>query len=398
MTIRITDNMRYNTTVGNLFTIQRQYNEVMEKLASQKRINKLSDDALGSSQLVDFKKTQHDITGYRKNADDALSWLSMTESTLTGANDLLVKAGELAVSQSSASANASSRKIAAQNVQALYDQLLSLANTKLGDRYLFAGSQNDAEPFTGSRREAGIDAPTAAAGNGYAGKVTAAGTYSGERNNTYVIKIIEGGAEDTATFSISRDGGKTWDAKSAPGAMTGPIDVGDGVSMTFTPGTFATGDIFYVNASAPGYYRGNGDDLSVALGKDTAAVYNVTGEAAFTDRGPGKVDVFQTLADLKAALENNKPGDVAAQLDKLEKGREQINLAISKCGTAANRMEMTKNSLEKLSENMTTMIADIEDADIAGLATQVAAKQVALQACYEVAARIQNNTILNFLK
>ena len=59
---------------------------------------------------------------------------------------------------------------------------------------------------------------------------------------------------------------------------------------------------------------------------------------------------------------------------------------------------MTKNSLEKLSENMTTMIADIEDADIAELATQVAAKQVALQACYEVAARIQNNTILNFLK
>ncbi len=398
MTIRITDNMRYNTAVGNLFTIQRQYNEVMEKLASQKRINKISDDAQGSSQLVDFKKTQQDIAAYQKNADDSLSWISMTESVLNGANDLLVNASELAVSQSTASANAASRKISAQNVQALYDQLRSLANTKFGDRYIFAGSKTDAEPFAADRQDARIDTPAAASGNGYSGTVTAAGTYSGNRNNSYVIKIMEGGAEDVATFSISRDGGKTWGAKSAPGEMTGAIDVGDGVSLTFTAGTFTKGDIFYVNAYAPGYYTGNGDDLSVSLGNNTTAVYNVSGEAAFTDRGQGKVDVFQVLADLKTALENNQPEDIAAQLDKLDQAREQINLAVSKCGTAAQRMEMTKSSLDDLSQNMTTMITDIEGADIAELATQVAAKQVALQACYEVAARIQNSTILNFLK
>jgi len=51
-----------------------------------------------------------------------------------------------------------------------------------------------------------------------------------------------------------------------------------------------------------------------------------------------------------------------------------------------------------MNQSITTMVSDIEDADIADLATQVAAKQVALQACYEVAARIQNNTILNFLE
>ena len=398
MTIRITDNMRYNTAVGNLFTIQRQYNEVMEKLASQKRINKISDDAQGSSQLVDFKKTQQDIAAYQKNADDSLSWISMTESVLNGANDLLVNASELAVSQSTASANAASRKIVAQNVQALYDQLRSLANTKFGDCYIFAGSKTGAEPFAADRQDARIDTPAAASGNGYSGTVTAAGTYSGDRNNSYVIKIMEGGAEGVATFSISRDGGKTWGATSAPGAMTGAIDVGDGVSLTFTAGTFAKGDIFYVNAYAPGYYTGNGDDLSVSLGNNTTAVYNVSGEAAFTDRGRGKVDVFQVLADLKTALENNKPEDIAAQLDKLNQAREQINLAVSKCGTAAQRMEMTKSSLDDLSQNMTTMITEIEGADIAELATQVAAKQVALQACYEVAARIQNSTILNFLK
>ena len=166
MTIRITDNMRYNTAVGNLFTIQRQYNEVMEKLASQKRINKISDDAQGSSQLVDFKKTQQDIAAYQKNADDSLSWISMTESVLNGANDLLVNASELAVSQSTASANAASRKISAQNVQALYDQLRSLANTKFGDRYIFAGSKTDAGPSPPIVRMPESAPPPLASGNG----------------------------------------------------------------------------------------------------------------------------------------------------------------------------------------------------------------------------------------
>ena len=398
MSIRITDNMRYQTAVGNMFTIQRQYSEVMEKLASQKKINRISDDALGSSQLVDFKKTKADIADYLKNASDTESWLSMTESTLNSAHDLLVNAGELAVSQSSATANAASRKIAAQNVQALYDQMVSLANTKMGDRYLFAGSRTDAQPFSSTFQEAKTDEPTAASRNTYAGEVTKGGAYTGKGNKSFVVKIVEGGAEGDATYRLSTDGGRNWGDISEPGALAATITLGDGMNMTFEKGAFASGDVFYLNAYGPGYYHGNGEDLSVSLGKNATAVYNVSGEEAFTNQGQGSVDIFQVLTDLKAALENNKPADIAAQIDKLNGAREQVTLAVAKSGAAAKRMEMTKNTLEGMDQSITTMVSDIEDAGIADLATQIAAKQVALQACYEVAARIQNNTILNFLK
>ncbi|MDI9570839.1 MAG: flagellar hook-associated protein FlgL [Pseudomonadota bacterium] len=398
MSIRITDNMRYQTVVGNMFTIQRQYSEVMEKLASMKRINRISEDALGSSQLVDFKKTRADVADFLKNARDAETWLSMTETTLNSAQDLLVNAAELAVSQSSATANAATRRIAAQNVQALYDQLVSLANTKMGDRYLFAGSRTDSPPFTPEFQEARTDEPGAASGNVYSGKATKGGVYSGDGNKSFVLKIVEGGDEGTATYSLSTDGGKTWGPPSLPGDLAGTISLGDGLTIGFDAGTFAKGDVFYLNAYAPGYYRGNGEALAVSIGKNTSAVYNVSGEEVFTNRGKAGVDVFQVLADLKGALENNKPADIAAQIDRLSGAREQVTMAVAKSGATARRLEMAKNTLEGMDQGMTTMIADIEDADIAELATQVAAKQVALQACYEVASRIQNNTILNFLK
>ena len=398
MSIRVTDNMRYQTVVGNMFTIQRQYSEGMEKLASQKQINRISDDALGSSQLVNFKKTRADIAAYLKNAGDAESWLAMSESTLSDAQDLLVNAGELAVSQSSATATAASRKIVAQNVQALYDQMMSLANSELGGRYLFAGSRTDVQPFSSGFQEAKTDEPAAPTGNSYTGAVTKDGAYTGSDNKSFVVKIVDGGAEGTATYRLSADGGKTWGAQSNPGDLTGAIGLGDGLTITFAAGTFAAGDVFYLNAYAPGHYQGNGENLSISVGKNTSAVYNVTGEEAFTARGKNGVDVFQVLADLKAALENDKPADIAAQIDKLTGAREQISQTVAKTGAAAKRLEMTKNTLEEMNQSITTMVSDIEDADIADLATQVAAKQVALQACYEVAARIQNNTILNFLE
>ena len=397
MSIRITDSMRYNTAVGNMFTIQRQYSEVMDKLASQKRLNRISDDAIGSSRLVDFRKTQSDIAGYQNNIDDTDSWLAMTESTLTSGGDLLAKAQELAVSQASATASDSGRKSAASNVQEIYEQLLSLANTRLGGRYLFSGSRTDTQPFTASAQGARSDDPVGAAGNAYAGQVTKAGTYTGAQNKTYVVKIVAGGTENAATYCVSKDGGKNWDAESEAGALAEQVNLGDGMTMTFATGDFAAGDVFIMRAYAAGYYQGNGEDLSVSLGKNANAVYNITGEAAFTDRGVGSVDVFQVLADLKSALDNNQPDEIAAQTDKLQAAQEQVRVAISKCGSVANRMAMAKNNLDDLDQNMATMISAIEDADIAELATQVAAKQVALQACYEVASRIQNNTILNFL-
>jgi flagellin-like hook-associated protein FlgL len=59
MGIRITDNAQFSSVIDNLFNIRKQYQDVMEKLASQKNINKISDDSLGITRVLGFKQTSH---------------------------------------------------------------------------------------------------------------------------------------------------------------------------------------------------------------------------------------------------------------------------------------------------------------------------------------------------
>ena len=42
--MRITDSMRFNTMVNNLNNTQSDYNEISEQIATQKKVNRASDD------------------------------------------------------------------------------------------------------------------------------------------------------------------------------------------------------------------------------------------------------------------------------------------------------------------------------------------------------------------
>ena len=208
--MRITDNMRFNTTVNSLFSAQSQYNDLLEKIASQKKVNRASDDPVAATRIIDIRQAKAANEQYRKNMDSSDSWISATESKLSSAYDLLVNAQEIAVGQATATSNAVTRQIAAQQVQSLIDEMSSLANAKSGNRYLFSGSQTSTQPFSADLSAATIEQAQKAAGNTFAGTVTSSGTYTGTVNKTYAVKITTDGILADAEYQFSTDGGRTW--------------------------------------------------------------------------------------------------------------------------------------------------------------------------------------------
>lgn len=399
MSLRVTDNAQFTSVIDNLFNIRRQYQNVMEKLSSQKNINKISDDSLGTTRVLGFKQTNQAIGQYQRNIDNTNSWLSATEGKLNNANDILTEARSLAVSQATATANADTRKITVQKVQDLMDEMRSLANSQLGDRYLFAGSRSNVKPFESTEAAATIDAPVGGEANSYKANVTQSGTYTGGTNKSYVLKITTGGDQTAAKYMISSDGGKNWGAESAAGAIDAPnLVIGDGIELTFPDGVFAANDLFYVNANTAGYYKGDDGALNVSVNKNSSVNYNITGAEAFTDKGGGSIDVFKSLQSFKDALTDNNVSGISAAIGDMKASQDQIILCAAKCGSRANRMEMAKSNLSELELNMTSLISATEDADVAELATTFSMKQVALQAAYEVASKISSNSIINFLK
>lgn len=399
MVVRISENMKFNAINESLAKSQRDYTSLMEKLASQKMINRPSDDPIGMSKVLGFRKTKASVEQYQKNIGSCESWLMMTESTLSSANDLLIKAKEIAIAQSTATSSNETRDIAAMEVQQIIEQMQTLANTQYNGRYIFAGTQTDQVPFSSSASDGGTIGPVKTAENNTYTNVTSDGIYTGAVNKTYVVKIVTGGSLADAEYQVSDDGGKTW-STSRDDLDGSTINLGDGINLTFndTVTETAIGDIFYLQTQAPGCYQGNGEKLSIEIGKDVNFEYSISGESVFTDQGDGVIDIFEVLADLKTALEDNDPDGIGDQLDNLQTGTDQINQNIAECGVRINRLEAAQNTLLDLDLNLTKMISNTEDADFNELVTKLAMKETALEASYATASKIGNLTILDFLR
>jgi len=410
MVMRISENIKFNTVVDNMFKAQDSYNRLSEKVASLKNINRPSDDPIGMNKVLNLRESKASVEQYTRNMNSCESWLTITESKLSAAGDLLVKAREVAVAQSTATASAEARSSEAETVQQLIDEMLVLANSEYNGRYLFSGTKTEEAPFSSSERSASeIGEPVQAGGNGdFDGDVDKSGTYTGDVNKTYVVKIVTDDAMlAETTYRVSDDGGKTWsDPPSGDLADGVPITLGDGVELTFTEtegGTnLSENDIFYVQAFAAdtdhcSYYNGNGGELSVNIGKGAPFAYSTSGEAVFTDKGDGEVEIFKVLNDLKGFLASDDSSGIASCLDDLEAASNQISKNISKCGTRVNRLEIAQSNMSDIELDLTGLISEVEDADISEIITKLSMKEIALQASYSVAGQIGNLTILNYL-
>lgn len=397
--MRITDNMRFNAMVGNLFSNLSLNNDLTEKIASQKKVNRASDDPLSATKIITLRQGKVAIEQYMKNIDSSNTWISATESTLSGASKLLETADGIAVG--GLGADAATRRIAAENIQAIIDSLRSLANTKWGDRYLFSGTREGVEPFAADPSAATIDAAQAAPANTFAGTVVSSGNYTGDTNKTFALKIMDGGISGAATYKISTDGGRTWETDPAQILPAGGvIDLGNGASLTFDDmgGTEAFGqnDIFYVNAISGGYYHGNDGNLSITINRDTVLQYNISGAEAFTEAGG--VDILKTLTALKEALINDDSDEISAQRLNVGLAKEQVLLCQSKCGMKANHLDVVKKNLAHFDGTLSSLLSETQDADITELAAKLLISETSLKASYAMAGKIGELSILNYLK
>jgi len=404
MSMRVTEMMKFNTMTANLSTLQSEYTSLMEKMATQKAINKPSDDPLGMSLIMNYRSSQAAVEKYQSNIESANAWITVTESTLNSVNDLIVHAREIALSQATGTATAETRSYNAETVNQLIEELQSLANTKYGGSYIFSGTKTKTLPFvTEGSSLSRLSEPYQAKGNSFNGVLEVSGNYSGDANKTYVVKVVgEASTPGYYEYEVSEDGGHTWFSDSLDNLTVGTaVNIGnEGVQLTMTAITDPpeAGDIMYVDAFAPGYYEGNGEKLALAIGKGVSFEYSISGEEVFTAAGGGTVDLFDSLTSLKEALQSNDPDAISAELDRLEASTIQINKNVARCGTQMNRLEIATDNLSNLKLKITELLSSKEDVDITELVTELSMKEITLQASYQMASTIGNISLLEFLK
>lgn len=117
------------------------------KGSTLKRVSKPSDDPVGNIELLAVRSQNIDNEQYLRSLNFAQTQLSYTENVLGDMTDLIVKAKELAIGQASNIFSAEIRDGVAKEIHQIRQQLLSLANKRIGNRYIFAGQKVLTRPF-----------------------------------------------------------------------------------------------------------------------------------------------------------------------------------------------------------------------------------------------------------
>jgi flagellar hook-associated protein 3 FlgL len=386
----------YNVNL-QLGSIAEQLKQINEQIASQKRINKPSDDPIGITQALRLKKVLSQIGQYGKNIQHGQSWLSITDSALQTVNGLIVRGKEIANQMATGTYGEDQRSNAAQEVKNIIAQLVQVGNTKLIGRYIFSGYQEDTAAF---RDDLYIHNAIADSSNNadYTGSATSSGAYTGLYSKQYVVKITTGGAVGAAAYTVSEDGGVTWGPDDAFTTSTSATQVWNstdqGVGIAFTNfGTLTTGDRFTIEVSR---YNGDEHDMEIAIGSSAQMKINLTGTTVFGEAGEN--NIFDILVGLKDSLENNNIEGIQVGLDQLNKFQPRVVGNMADVGSRLNRIDMCKNILSDLDSNNTERLSDIEDLDMVKAINDLNMKQTTYKAILYSVSQIVGLSLVDFLR
>ncbi|PEQ82433.1 flagellar hook-associated protein 3 [Bacillus sp. AFS006103] len=145
--LRITQNMLSTQVIRNIQTNYRSLSRYQEQIASGKAINKVSDDPVKSVQIMSYRSALTETEQFKRNAEDGLNWLETTDRALDDLTQVMQKVRELTVQGSNGVNNNDSLETIAKELKALKGNIGDIANARLGDRFLFAGTATDTAPF-----------------------------------------------------------------------------------------------------------------------------------------------------------------------------------------------------------------------------------------------------------
>lgn len=146
--MRISDSMQTDSILTSMSSVESQLTAASQVASSGQKINAPSDDPVAAAQLARVRASVAQATAYQSTISTVQGDLTLSESSLASAVDVVQSAQQIALEAADGSVPASDLKSMAGQVSQLQSQLLSIANQKGTTGYLFSGSQTSTAAFS----------------------------------------------------------------------------------------------------------------------------------------------------------------------------------------------------------------------------------------------------------
>lgn len=147
MEVRTTQQTMLSNALANLAQQTSRQATLQQQASTGKKLLLPSDDPAALQPLLAAKSEDSRLESYLGAIRESRSVLDSGVAALTEAGNILSKARTVAIEASHSGNDATALKSMAQEVDSLLNRLLGVANTQLGDRYLFAGAASQTRPF-----------------------------------------------------------------------------------------------------------------------------------------------------------------------------------------------------------------------------------------------------------
>ena len=387
----------YDKTVYALSLQTNAMARLQEQASTGSRVNRASDAPSDAYRILGLSTQERTLGNYQESIGDLSGVLQSSSTILSNMDGRLTEMVTLLTQISGGVLGPDGPAKLASTVNDTLEQLISMANTKQGNQYLFGGNKTTAAPYVVEYTGGVISRVTYQGGDEARDmEVADAVQVEGYRVGDDVFRVDDrqapeflgqsGAANGTGTSTVRGDtwltvtyDGTNYQISIDDGATTVTVPAGGAANQAVTDSR--TGRVLYV---------------------DTTGI-NSTGVELV--RVPGTYDVFNTLISLRDMLLNAQGISEQELLSNVNESVASVREVQALLGQANTTIGLEINFLDQLKDSMENMQFDaqdqrsyLQDADIAEIAVDLSRFEVLYEMSLSIAGRLMSTSLLDFIR
>lgn len=139
--MRVTQSMLSGNMLRNLSNSYAKMGKLQNQVDTGKKVNRPSDDPVVAMKGIGYRTALDKVEQFQRNIGEANAWLDTSDDTLDKVGSAMQRANELVIKAANETNTEEDRLKIQSELDQLREHIQDLANTKIGDKYIFSGTK-----------------------------------------------------------------------------------------------------------------------------------------------------------------------------------------------------------------------------------------------------------------
>lgn len=146
--MRVTQSMLSGNMLRNLSNSYSKMGELQNQITTGKKVNRPSDDPVVAMKGIALRSSLEKVEQFQRNLGEVHNLLDSSDDALDKVGSAMQRVNELMVQASSDTSTSDDRKKIESEIFQIQKHIQNIANTKVGDKYIFSGTKTTTPLYT----------------------------------------------------------------------------------------------------------------------------------------------------------------------------------------------------------------------------------------------------------